>query len=75
MVIILIVDDQNNFIIRGRKLEEVKKEEIIYGPKIQEKLGNSLLNIPGYGRKAIDREGNIDKTPIFDVSMWPQSCK
>lgn len=48
---------------------------IIYGPKIQEKMGSNLIYIAGQGRRAINQDGIIDKTPIFDVNLWPETCK
>lgn len=52
-----------------------KDYDVIYGPKIQIKMGPELIYVEGRGRRAVNRDGELDETPIFDVTMWPQSCK
>jgi len=35
-----------------------------------------LLKAPiGQGRKAVNHKGKLDKTEIFDITSWPNSCK
>jgi hypothetical protein len=61
--------------ITKRNAKFLKKEETILGPKIQEKLESQVKSQPGQGRKAVSKEGVVDKTEIYNTMTWPDSCK
>jgi len=50
-----------------------KIKTLVLGPNIRNI--NQIKADPGQGRKAVSRDGKIEKIEISNVSNWPASCK
>jgi carbonic anhydrase len=66
--------DYDPFITK-KNAKFLKKDEMVMGPKKQEELDKQVKSQPGQGRKAVRKDGKVEKTEIFNTLTWPDACK
>jgi carbonic anhydrase len=67
--------DEEDIFISEKNVKKLRAEKKVFGPNLMEKLEGQVNPLPGQGRRAVTKDGTIEKTEISNTSAWPDKCK